>query len=179
MSKLFVFLLRNKNCKNVKSLPRVTSPCKAVAGIRSHLVYPETDQFPFWYKLFVESSQPAPNQYRKADDSSLLCVEMRLCNLAMNRLKGFYFTTYTNLKILGQSAGCFYVIWQFSMITCTFWHQTDSLNLSCVNWNLISIFRRIDCSAWMSQEDYTIVKLIHKRKAQYQQTLKKMLRPYQ
>lgn len=87
MSKLFVFLLRNKNCKKVKSLPRVTSPCKAVAGIRSHLVYPETDQFPFWYKLFVESSQPAPNQYRKADDSSLLCVEMGLCNLAMNRIE--------------------------------------------------------------------------------------------
>jgi len=41
----------------------------------------------FWYKLFVESTQTAPNQYRMADNSSLLCVEMRLCNLAMNRIE--------------------------------------------------------------------------------------------
>lgn len=35
----------------------------------------------------METSQTAPNQYRMADNSSLLYVEMRLCNLTMNRIE--------------------------------------------------------------------------------------------
>lgn len=80
----------------------------------------------------------------------------------MTRIERFLLHTYVNLKILGQSDGCFYPM--FSKIIVHF-DTRDSLNLIYANRDLISVFRWVDRSAWMSQDDYIIEKLILRRNA--------------